>query len=121
MLKKIGILLALVLVVFLSIILYLGREQSIEFHAILPPEFEVCGSIVDPSDSRYKVLKNWLKQNESGWYNSPVSYVPHYVYSSKSMQVNVMPSGVVVNYQENSSWYQVNKSAETSGLVKSCE
>lgn len=121
MLKKIGISFVLLLIVSISIVLYWGREQSIEFHSTLPSEFEVCGSIVDASDSRYKALENWLKQNEGGWHNSPASYVPHHVYSSKSMHVNVMPSGVVVNYQENNSWYQVNKSAETGGLDKSCE
>lgn len=121
MLKKVGIFLSLILLVLFCASAFIDSEQTINFETLMPSKFEVCGVEIDSSHSRYKALQTWFSQNENGWHYSPASYVPHYVFSSKTMHVNIMASGAVVNYEFEGNWYQVTKSAETGGLIKSCE
>jgi len=121
MIKKIGMFIALILVGISSIYLYLAREQSIKFYTYMPQEFNVCGDRISIKSLTYRALEKWFKLNENGWQNTPVSYVPNYIFSSNSMVVNILPSSVVVNYQVGSSWHQVIKSAKTDELIAVCE
>ena len=105
----------------LAIMAYWNRDQHIDISAMLPNEFEYCGSIINRNSTEYIELKNWFNSNQKGWKNTPVSYVPMDTYSSDTMSVNVMDGAVVVNYKhDNETWSQVTRQKKTNELVSKC-
>jgi len=106
----------------LVIMAYWNRDQQIDLSAMLPIEFEHCGSIINRDSTEYVELKNWFHSNQDGWKNTPVSYAPMDTYISETMSVNVLEGGVVVNYKRhNGKWNQVTKQRKSNELVSKCK
>jgi len=105
----------------LATMAYWNRDQALDFSAMLPNELQHCDSIINRDSAKYIELKNWFNSNQQGWNNTPATYVPMVIYNSDTMSVNVMDSGVVVNYKQgNSNWNQVTRQKKTNELVSKC-
>ena len=108
-------------VTVVTIIMYWGRNQQIDFTSILPNEVTHCDVILNPNSPNYISLSNWFKDNTQGWENTPVTYVPISTYTAPNISVNVMGKGVVVNYQtKDGNWVQVVNHNDASHLVNQC-
>ena len=104
-----------------GILLYWGREQSIDFSMILPTEIVHCGKSYTPGNSEYDELASWLRSNQPGWKSTIVTYVPRSVYAAPNITINVLKTGVVINYQsKNGSWRQVVRDKKEDELIDMC-
>ena len=119
--KNIALTIFIGVVTIVTIIMYWGRNQQIDFTSILPNEVTHCDVILNQSSPNYISLSNWFKDNTQGWENTPVTYVPISTYTAPNISVNVMGKGVVVNYQtKDGNWVQVVNHKDASHLVNQC-
>lgn len=105
----------------MAVFLYFNWEQEVDFATLLPDELERCGTQIDQNSKEYIHLETWLKSNQSGWKDTPVTYVPSQTYISPNLSINILVGGVVINYKsESGGWKQVIQSTDTSGLFNEC-
>ena len=102
--------------------LYWGREQNINFVEILPENITLCGNEINSSNTEYKEMITWLKNNKNGWVNSLASFIPITIYRASKLSINVMGSVVVINYTKNGKdWHQVVKGKRDNELLAYCK
>ena len=121
-LKYIGYFVITIIVLTLATIWYWGREQTIDFSSVLPKTVHYCGREITSKDKEYIELFAWLKNNKTGWVNTPASYVPGNIFRSPKISINVLKSVVVINYSTSSyGWWQVSKGKNEKELLITCE
>lgn len=66
---------------------------------------------IGPTDKEYKIISNFLKENEDGWVDDARSYAPIIVLKAPDYSINCMSDGVVINYKNTKGrWKQISKS-----------
>jgi hypothetical protein len=86
---------------------------------IEPPEGEgrVSCSIL-PGSTQHARLVQWLADHQSGWSQSPATYVPGLQVKGSNFEMNVLPKIVIINY---SAGQYVAPVIEGDELKLSCE
>ena len=80
---------------------YYKTIDKIDISNHLPNELTFCGSTIDSSSFEYIELKDWFKNNTSGWERSFASFVVGNVYESDSIYINVTDYLVIVSFKNN--------------------
>ncbi len=74
--------------------------NNLDFSKYLPEKLNFCGSQIDSSDTEYKELEIWLKDNIDNWKGSPASFVLGNVYEGEGIHINVFDDAVIVNFTD---------------------
>lgn len=119
MTRKFVIAAAVILVLAVVVVLYWTRRQEIRFAENFPEAFEYYAQgetvkqdnqTIKKGTNKYAVIKAWFKNNTDGWENDIKDYKPDYVLKSKTLIINILKDGVVVNYTlDGKSWSQVSR------------
>jgi len=103
-----------------SVLLYLDRDQKIDFSKHLPNKLTICDKEINEKSAEYIALKTWLATHQLPWNSILVSFAPTYVYYGKDININVNNSAVIVNYSDDGEYKQVVHRADTTEISGKC-
>lgn len=125
--KKLLITAAVIFILVVATFLYWTRSQEIHFADNFPEAFEYYAQgaavkqnsqTIKKGSTEYAVIKTWFEKNTDGWKNDIRDYKPERVLKSKTLIINILKDGVVVNYTfDGKSWSQVSKSKAENDLA----
>jgi hypothetical protein len=93
---------------------------DIDFSKLVPNEMTVStyesgrpihSDIWADESEELQKLSEWLRMNRGDWQIDMVTYAPSLEIRSPMLVVNVLPDGVIINYDTDQGWKQVSRDA----------
>jgi hypothetical protein len=101
-------------------LIYLDRDQSINFADKLPEKLNACGRELSEANFEYRALHSWLNSNKTGWKNHPASIAPSYVFRGQDITINVRDGAVIINFKNGKQYQQVIWLGDTHAIMGDC-
>ena len=115
-LKIIGFLAFSITVAFVGVILWIDREQNIDFTNRLPLSFSTCNGLIDEGNFEYDALETWFLNNRNGWRTYLVTTPNGYYYESEEINIIVTETSVLIRYLSEGGWALVGKTTNTDAI-----